>query len=78
LDKWWLSYFGFLKFATKGPFAGVFQAMAGNPLVDWLFMLGLLGIGLGLMLGIFMKISTFFGGINACFDVFGWIFATTA
>jgi thiosulfate dehydrogenase [quinone] large subunit len=55
--------FGFLKFATKGPFAGVFQAMAGNPLVDWLFMLGLLGIGLGLMLGIFMKLSTFFGGV---------------
>jgi len=55
--------FGFLKFATKGPFAGVFQAMTGNPLVDWLFMLGLLGIGLGLMLGIFMKLSTFFGGV---------------
>jgi len=54
--------FGFLKFATKGLFAGIFQAMAGNPLVDWLFMLCLLGIGLGLMLGIFMKLSTFFGG----------------
>lgn len=51
-----------MKFATKGPFAGVFQAMAGNPLVDWLFMLCLLGVGLGLMLGIFMKLSTFFGG----------------
>jgi thiosulfate dehydrogenase [quinone] large subunit len=55
--------FGFLKFATKGPFASIFQAMAGSPLVDWLFMLGLLGIGLGLMLGIFMKLSTFFGGL---------------
>jgi thiosulfate dehydrogenase [quinone] large subunit len=55
--------FGFLKFATKGPFASIFQSMAGNPLVDWLFMLGLLGVGLGLMLGIFMKPSTFFGGL---------------
>jgi len=55
--------FGFLKFATKGPFAEIFQSMAGNPVIDWLFMLGLLGVGLGLMLGIFMKLSTFFGGL---------------
>jgi len=55
--------FGFLKFAAKGPFASIFQSMAGNPWVDWFFMLGLLGIGLGLMLGIFMKLSTFFGGV---------------
>jgi thiosulfate dehydrogenase [quinone] large subunit len=55
--------FGFLKFATKGPFSGIFQSMAGNPIVDWLFMLGLLGVGLGLLLGIFMKLSTFFGGL---------------
>jgi len=55
--------FGFLKFGTKGPFANFFQSLAGNILVDWLFMLGLLGVGLGLMLGIFMKLSTFFGGL---------------
>lgn len=55
--------FGFLKFATKGPFKEIFQALAGNPVVDWLFMLGLLGIGLGLLLGVFMKLSTFFGGV---------------
>ncbi|BCX15738.1 MAG: hypothetical protein KatS3mg097_630 [Candidatus Parcubacteria bacterium] len=55
--------FGFLKFATKGPFQAIFQGLAGNPIVDWLFMLGLLGIGLGLMLGIFMRLSTFFAGI---------------
>lgn len=53
--------FGFLKFATKGPFASFFQSLAGNPVIDWLFMLGLLGIGLGLFLGIAMKLSTFFG-----------------
>ncbi|GIW65552.1 MAG: hypothetical protein KatS3mg094_071 [Candidatus Parcubacteria bacterium] len=55
--------FGFLKFAVKGPFAEIFRSMAGNPVVDWLFMLGLLGVGLGLMLGIFIKLSTFFGGL---------------
>ncbi len=55
--------FGFLKFATKGPFAQIFQSMAGNPVVDWLFMLGLLGVGIGLLLGIFMKLSTFFGSV---------------
>jgi thiosulfate dehydrogenase [quinone] large subunit len=58
--------FGFLKFATKGPFAGLFQSLTNPsilPVVDCLFMLGLLGIGLGLMLGIFMKLSTFSGGV---------------
>ncbi|GIW66654.1 MAG: membrane protein [Candidatus Parcubacteria bacterium] len=55
--------FGFLKFAVKGPFAEIFRSMAGNPVVDWFFMLGLLGVGLGLLLGIFMKLSTFFGGL---------------
>ncbi|MEM0476238.1 MAG: hypothetical protein QW367_01180 [Candidatus Aenigmatarchaeota archaeon] len=55
--------FGFLKFATKGPFAEIFRSLAGNPVVDWLFMLGLFGIGIGLILGIFMKLSTFFAGL---------------
>ncbi|GIW66973.1 MAG: hypothetical protein KatS3mg095_0871 [Candidatus Parcubacteria bacterium] len=55
--------FGFLKFAVKGPMAEIFKSMAGNSIVDWLFMLGLLGVGFGLLLGIFMKLSTFFGGL---------------
>ncbi len=57
--------FGFLKFTTKGPFAEIFKSLAGNPVVDWLFMLGLLCIGIGLILGIgiFMKLSTFFAGL---------------
>jgi len=66
-DKAWINggspTFGFLKFATKGPFASIFQSMAGNLLVDWLFMLGLLGVGLGVMFGVFMRLSTFFGGL---------------
>lgn len=48
---------GFLKFGTKGPFADFFQGLAGNAMIDWLFMLGLLGIGLGLTLGIAMKVA---------------------
>ncbi len=54
---------GFLKFATKGPFADFFQGLAGNAFVDWMFMLGLLGLGIGLTLGIGMKISVI-GGVT--------------
>jgi len=53
---------GFLKFATKGPFAEIFQGMAGSVLVDWLFMLGLLLIGSALILGIMIKLASL-GGI---------------
>ena len=49
--------FGFLNFATKGPFAELYQGMAGNVVVDWLFMLGLLAIGLPLMLGIGVRLA---------------------
>src|SRR3954453_9735239 len=48
---------GFLGFATEGPLAGFYQNLAGNPVVDWMFMLGLLGIGLALMLGVGMRIA---------------------
>jgi len=52
---------GFLTHATKGPFAEIFQNMAGNPAVDWLFMSGLLLIGLALILGIGIKIAAYSG-----------------
>lgn len=39
---------GFLTHAVKGPFADIFSTMAGAAVVDWLFMLGLLGAGVGL------------------------------
>ena len=54
---------GFLTFAAKGPFAGIFNAMAGSVFIDWIFMLGLLGIGLGLTLGIAMKLSCYSGSL---------------
>lgn len=52
---------GFLQFGTSGPLANLYQGLAGNPFIDWLFMLGLLGIGLGLILGIGMRIATLAG-----------------
>lgn len=54
---------GFLKFGTHGPFATFFQGLAGNPFVDWLFMMGLLFVGLSLLLGIGMKIAGYSGAL---------------
>lgn len=54
---------GFLKFAVHGSFASLFQSLAGNPFVDWLFMMGLLGIGLALLFGIGLKIAGYSGAL---------------
>lgn len=54
---------GFLQFGTAGPFAGMYQAMAGNAFVDWLFMFGLLLIGLALILGIGVKVAGYSGAL---------------
>ena len=53
---------GFLTNAT-GPFKGLFEAMAGAAWADWLFMAGLLGIGVALTLGIGMRIATAGGAL---------------
>ena len=47
---------GFLS-GVAGPFQGLFSSLAGHGAVDWLFMLGLLGIGLGLTLGVAARIT---------------------
>ncbi len=52
---------GFLLHGTDGPLAGVFRAMAGVAVVDWLFMLGMLGVGVALLLGIAMRIAAVAG-----------------
>jgi thiosulfate dehydrogenase (quinone) large subunit len=49
---------GFLAFATTGPLAGFYRSFAGAGWADLLFMLGLLGIGLALMLGVAPRIAT--------------------
>jgi thiosulfate dehydrogenase [quinone] large subunit len=48
---------GFLSFAVKGPLASFYTGLAGNAVVDWIFMLGLLGIGLALILGVAVRIA---------------------
>jgi len=53
--------FGFLEFGTSGPLQEFFQSFAGAAWADWLFMIGLLGIGLALMLGIGVRIAAVTG-----------------
>jgi thiosulfate dehydrogenase (quinone) large subunit len=53
---------GFLIHGTSGPFATWFQALQG-PVVDWLFMIGLLGIGLALILGIGVRVAAYAGSV---------------
>jgi thiosulfate dehydrogenase [quinone] large subunit len=53
---------GFLS-GVEGPFAGIYNAIAGNALIDILFMVGLLGIGLALILGIGMRVAAVSGSI---------------
>ncbi|MCO5997856.1 hypothetical protein [Actinoallomurus rhizosphaericola] len=54
---------GFLKFSAAGPFKGFYQNIAGVSWADWLFMLGLAGIGAALMLGIGMRIAAAAGSV---------------
>ena len=54
---------GFLKFATKGPFVDFFQGLAGSGLVDVLFMAVLLFVGLGLILGIWIRLASYVGAL---------------
>jgi thiosulfate dehydrogenase [quinone] large subunit len=46
---------------VDGPFRSFFNPMAGAPWADWLFMVGLAGIGLALMLGIGVRIAAVAG-----------------
>lgn len=48
---------GFLKGVSAGPMESTFHSWAGSGLVDWLFMLGLLGIGIGLVSGVALKLT---------------------
>ncbi|MDI2125437.1 DoxX family membrane protein [Yinghuangia seranimata] len=48
---------GFLSHVDAGPMAGTLRGWAGETWADWLFMAGLLGIGLALILGIGMRIA---------------------
>lgn len=48
--------------SIESPLAGGFAALSG-PAVDWLFMLGMLGTGLALLLGIGLRVAAVAGGL---------------
>jgi thiosulfate dehydrogenase [quinone] large subunit len=60
---------GFLGKAATGPFTGFYHSIAGNVVVDVLFMAALLGIGIALILGIGMRIAA---GAGALLLVLMW------
>ncbi|MBX0295931.1 DoxX family membrane protein [Haloarcula nitratireducens] len=49
------------------PFMGMFAAMAGNPVIDWLNMLGLTLAGLALILGAAVRFAAFWGAVMMLF-----------
>lgn len=53
---------GFLS-GAEGPFAGFYHALAGTTFANVLFMAGLLGIGVALLLGIGMRIAAGSGAL---------------
>jgi thiosulfate dehydrogenase [quinone] large subunit len=63
---------GFLSGAAKGPFADFYHSIAGAGWADTLFMLGLLGIGVALLLGVGMRIAA---GSGALLAVLMWTVA---
>jgi len=54
---------GFLSTVAVGPFESFFHGIAGDAWADWLFMLGLLGIGVAVMLGVGLRISAVAGSL---------------
>ena len=55
--------FGFLTFGAKGPFEDFYHNIAGDAWANWLFMLGLLLIGLALTFGVGMRIAAAAGAL---------------
>lgn len=53
---------GVLMFALKGPFKGLYDGLAGQAWVEWVYMLSMLLIGLGLIFGIGTRLAAL-GGI---------------
>ena len=67
---------GFIK-SIEGPFKDVFQVFA-NPFGDWLFMIGLLGIGVAMIAGAGLRIAAVAGTLLMLFMFMAeWPAATT-
>ncbi|MEU0397671.1 hypothetical protein ABZ208_33880 [Streptomyces sp. NPDC006208] len=54
---------GFLGHVAAGPMESTFHSWAGDTWADWLFMLGLLGIGLALVAGIALRLAAAAGTV---------------
>lgn len=54
---------GFLKHSPKGPFADFYNSIAGAGWADWLFMIGLAGIGVALIAGIGIRVAAVAGAL---------------
>lgn len=54
---------GFLAMATKGPLVNIFHSLSGLVVVDWLFMLGLLFVGLTLIFNKYVKWGCLAGSV---------------
>jgi len=54
---------GYLQFGTKGPLHQIFNSLAEQQSIDWLFMMGLLFIGIALFLGIGMRVAAYSGSL---------------
>ncbi|WP_027941819.1 DoxX family membrane protein [Amycolatopsis taiwanensis] len=52
---------GFLRKVDVGPLAGAMRSWAGAPWADWLFMIGMAGVGVALLLGIGLRIAAVAG-----------------
>ncbi|MEV8633969.1 hypothetical protein AB0395_20145 [Streptosporangium sp. NPDC051023] len=52
---------GFLKGTAGNSLGGLFSGLAGQAWVDWLFMLGLLGVGAALVLGAGLRVAAVAG-----------------
>jgi thiosulfate dehydrogenase [quinone] large subunit len=53
---------GFLK-GSVGPLAGFYHGLAGSQLADWVFMIGLLCIGIALLAGIGVRVAAISGAV---------------
>ncbi|MEV5953104.1 hypothetical protein AB0M11_04850 [Streptomyces sp. NPDC051987] len=58
---------GFLSGVAAGPMRSTFHDWAGQGWADWLFMLGLLGIGLALIAGVGLRIAAVAGTLMMAF-----------
>ena len=62
---------GFLKSVDVGPFQGFYHTIAGTWYADWLFMIGMAGVGLALILGVGLRVAAGAGALIMAMMWFG-------